>query len=123
MTDSNHNPSGGGCVPNSDDSQQARANPPGIILYTMPNCPKCVAARDKLDVLGVAYTEEQLPYYLTQHEGWRSDGSADIRSAHDCLGGAPLFRVDVGGTEAGDDLILDDPAAMKLLKALRRAKG
>lgn len=46
-----------------------------ITLYTMPNCPHCVRAKDALDDHGVTYTAVSIPDKSKRHAFY--DGIAD----------------------------------------------
>jgi glutaredoxin len=64
-----------------------------IEVYSKPGCGKCKAAKDKLNRLGLAYTEHNIELYISHHEGWRQDGSADVMTAHTILDTLPLIRI------------------------------
>lgn len=82
-----------------------------IHVYSKPGCGKCDAAKNKLKLMGLPYTEHNLEYYVNLHEGWRSDGSADVMAAHTMLDTLPIFRL--------NDEFHDYPSAMRKLKDTR----
>ncbi len=83
-----------------------------IHVYSKPGCGKCDAAKSKLKMMGLTFTEHNLEYYVTHHDGWRTDGSADVMAAHTMMGGAlPIFNLN------GE--FHDYPTAMRKLKDTR----
>lgn len=85
-----------------------------IQVYSKPGCGKCTAAKNKLEMMGLMFTEHNLEYHVTVHEGWRQDGSADVMAAHTMLDTLPIIRVN------GE--FHDYPSAMKKLKTVALAK-
>lgn len=79
-----------------------------IDVYSKPGCGKCAAAKSKLALMGLTFTEHNLEYYVSHHEGWRTDGSADVMAAHTMLDTLPIFRL--------NDEFHDYPTAMRKLK-------
>lgn len=86
-----------------------------IQVYSKPGCGKCTAAKNKLQLMGLVYTEHNLEDYVSFHEGWRHDGSADVMAAHSMLDTLPLFRVD------GE--FHDYPSAMRKLKTATQVRA
>lgn len=82
-----------------------------IHVYSKPGCGKCDAAKNKLKLMGLTFTEHNLEYYVQHHEGWRTDGSADVMAAHTMLDTLPIFRL--------NDEFHDYPSAMRMLKDTR----
>ena len=82
-----------------------------IHVYSKPGCGKCDAAKNKLKLMGLNYTEHNLEYYVNLHDGWRTDGSADVMAAHTMLDSLPIFRL--------NDEFHDYPTAMRKLKDTR----
>jgi hypothetical protein len=82
-----------------------------IKVYSKLGCGKCAAAKNKLKLMGLEYTEHDLAYHITFHEGWRQDGSADVMAAHTILDTLPIFRL--------DDEFHDYPSAMRKLKDMK----
>ncbi|MDR2390457.1 MAG: glutaredoxin [Planctomycetota bacterium] len=82
-----------------------------IKVYSKPGCGKCAAAKSKLQLMGFDYTEHDLAYHITLHDGWRQDGSADVMAAHTMLDTLPIFRL--------DDEFHDYPSAMRKLKDVK----
>lgn len=83
-----------------------------IQIYSKPGCGKCDAAKSKLKMMGLTFTEHNLEYYVTHHDGWRNDGSADVMAAHTMLDGTlPIFRL--------NDEFHDYPTAMRKIKDTR----
>lgn len=79
-----------------------------IHVYSKPGCGKCEAAKNKLKIMGLDYTEHDLEYHVSFHDGWRNDGSADIMAAHSLMDTLPMFQVDGG--------FFDYPSAMRVIK-------
>lgn len=86
-----------------------------VDIYSKPNCGICKSAKQKLDLLKVAYVEHDVTYHTTLHPGWRDDGSTDVLAAYALYGSLPLIRVD--GT------VLDYTGAIKALRQPLRAKS
>jgi len=85
-----------------------------IVVYGKKNCGKCEAAKDKLNRMGLSYTTEDLDYFTSLHEGWRTDGSVRIRAESSFLEETvPMIRV--------DDQFFDYPNAMKFLKSFKNS--
>lgn len=84
-----------------------------IHVYSKPGCGKCTAAKNKLQLMGLAFTEHNLEQYITLHDGWRNDGSADVMAAHTMIDSLPIFRL--------NDEFHDYPTAMRMLKDSRSA--
>jgi len=79
-----------------------------IQVFSKQGCGKCEAAKNKLKMMGMNYTEHDLEYHISLHDGWRQDGSADVMAAHTMLDTLPIFRV--------NDEFHDYPSAMKKIK-------
>ncbi|MCD8138384.1 MAG: glutaredoxin [Planctomycetaceae bacterium] len=79
-----------------------------IHVYSKPGCGKCDAAKSKLKLMGLPFTEHNIEYYTNHHEGWRTDDSADVMAAHTMLDTLPIFRL--------NDEFHDYPTAMRKLK-------
>ena len=79
-----------------------------IHVYSKPGCGKCAAAKSKLEMMGLVFTEHNLENYIKFHDGWRNDGSADVMAAHTMLDTIPMFRL--------NDEFHDYPTAMRKLK-------
>lgn len=79
-----------------------------IDVFSKPGCGKCDAAKNKLKMMGLCFNEHNLEDFVTHHEGWRHDGSADVMAAHTMLDTLPIFRF-------GDEFH-DYPTAMRKLK-------
>ncbi len=84
-----------------------------INVYSKPGCGKCAAAKSKLEMMGLHYTERNLEYYVSLHDGWRQDGSADVMAAHTLLDTLPILQL--------NDEFHDYPSAMRKLKNTRVA--
>jgi hypothetical protein len=84
-----------------------------INVYSKPGCGKCAAAKSKLEMMGLEYTERNLEYYVSLHDGWRQDGSADVMAAHTLMDTLPIFQLN------GE--FHDYPSAMRKLKDTRVA--
>lgn len=79
-----------------------------IQVYSKHGCGKCDAAKSKLRMMGLPFTEHDLEYHTSLHDGWRNDGSIDVMAAHTMMDTLPIFRVD------GE--FHDYPSAMRVLK-------
>ncbi|MDR0363373.1 MAG: hypothetical protein LBJ46_11935 [Planctomycetota bacterium] len=79
-----------------------------IHVYSKLGCGKCDAAKKKLALMGFDYTEHNLEYHVSLHDGWRQDGSTDVMAAHSIMDTLPLFKL--------DEEFHDYPTAMRLLK-------
>jgi hypothetical protein len=81
------------------------------IIYSMPNCGKCDAAKDKLSrFFNIDYEERSYKEHVTYHDGWRNDGSLDVLAAK-CFYGdkaVPLM--------SHDGEMYDYPKLVKTLK-------
>jgi len=83
----------------------------GVKVYGKKDCGKCEAAKDKLKMFGVPFTVHTLADTITLHEGWRTDGSAEILACYSHTETMPVILMD---HEA-----FSYPEAMKKLKSLR----
>jgi glutaredoxin len=80
-----------------------------IIVYGKKKCGKCEAAKDKLTRMGFSYISKDLDYFTSLHDGWRTDGSVQIRAESSFLEETvPMICI--------DDRFFDYPTAMKFLK-------
>lgn len=79
-----------------------------IHVYSKPGCGKCDAAKKKLALMGFDYTEHDLEYHVSLHDGWRQDGSTDVMAAHHIMDTLPLFKL--------NEKFHDYPSAMRVLK-------
>ena len=52
-------------------------------VFGKADCEICQAATQKLTLLGIPNDKEEINRFLVPHEGWRTDGSAEIMSAYD----------------------------------------
>jgi len=80
----------------------------GITVFGKPNCGLCKAAKEKLDLLKVPYTEGNVDEILQLHTGWRKDGSVEIVAFYYALGTLPVIQKD------GE--LMSYPQLMKVLK-------
>jgi len=49
-----------------------------VRVYGRGDCGKCVAAKKKLEQMGVMYEGRDIDVYSTAHNGWPGDGSIDL---------------------------------------------
>ena len=83
-----------------------------IVVYGKEGCGKCEAAKEKLRRLGIDYEARDAAEAMALHEGWREDGTADLRAASEAFDGdLPLLRV--GG------VVYDYAGAMRAIKHRR----
>lgn len=83
-----------------------------IQVFSKPGCGKCEAAKDKIKKMGYEYIEHDLQYHVELHDGWRTDGSAEIMAAHSHLDTLPLIQV--------ENDFHDYPSAMRRLKRMSK---
>lgn len=64
------------------------------IVYSLPNCGKCDAAKQKLDIFKIEYEERPYGHHMTYHDGWRNDGSLETVTARCFFGehAVPLIK-------------------------------
>lgn len=79
-----------------------------VEIFSKQGCKKCSAAKEKMALLGVDYSEHDITYHIAPHQGWREDGSSELMTAHTLFGTLPLIRVN--GT------VHDYSGAMKALR-------
>ena len=66
-----------------------------ITMYSRENCESCKKIEERLKKRNIEFVKEGVDYYLSPHEGWREDGSADILAAlllND--NNLPVFKLD-----------------------------
>lgn len=81
-----------------------------VTLYSKQNCAICARAKEKLDMMKIAYELKDLKKAIEPHEGWQSDGTHRLLaffSQNDNI--APVIEID------GE--YYDYPGAMQKLKA------
>lgn len=86
------------------------------IVLGKPDCGKCDAAKKNLAKLGVEFSVVDVSRAKEWHDGWRDDGSAEIRAVlelHD--GHLPVILL--------DGVSYEYAAAMAYLKAKAREGG
>ena len=83
------------------------------IVYSLPNCDKCNAAKQKLDIFKIQYEERPYGHHVTYHDGWREDGSLGAVAARCFFGehAVPLIE--------HDGKFFDYPGFMKEVKRMR----
>jgi len=58
-------------------------------------CAICVAAKEKLSLMGLSFTESDLAAKIELHEGWRTDGTVAVMAGHaDTNLGMPIILID-----------------------------
>ena len=81
------------------------------IVYSLPNCNKCDAAKEKLaKFFHIDYEEKSYQKHVTYHDGWRSDGSIDVLTARCFYGDTAVPLLDHNGK------LYDYPKLIKTLK-------
>ena len=85
-----------------------------IRVYGKANCGKCISAKEKLKLMGFAYTDHDLVSFTTYHEGWRADDSISIMAAHADLDTMPIIFI--------GDQYYDYSGAMKALKQMKKER-
>ena len=84
-----------------------------IEVYSRIGCAICEKAKQKLDLMGLEFTNHELKPIIEIHKGWREDGSVEILCAYAWIDNRlPVIRI-------GEDFH-DYPGAMSRLKALGR---
>ncbi|MBD3407250.1 MAG: hypothetical protein GF411_14110 [Candidatus Lokiarchaeota archaeon] len=81
-----------------------------VIIYGMPNCGKCEAAKDKLKRFNIPFEEASYEKFVTVHDGWRNDGSIKVMAARNYYGETHVPLIRQNGT------VFDYPSFMKHLK-------
>lgn len=79
-----------------------------VIVYGKEGCKLCAAAKEKLTLMGVAFTSEELATAILPHDGWREDGTAELMAASVYYDTMPIIRI--------GEYCYNYPGAMKQLK-------
>ena len=95
-------------------------NPPVIKIYTKPGCAMCMAAKEKMRLMDIPFTEQELAPCLAPTEGWRerqdylymAKASETGKVPGDII---PAFEI--------DNKIYTYTQAMKILKTRAKAKA
>jgi len=85
------------------------------ILYSLPNCDKCDAAKQKLEIFEIPYEERSYKHHMTYHDGWREDGSLETVTARCFFGETAVPLIEHNGR------LYDYPGFMKATKAAKKA--
>jgi len=85
-----------------------------VIVYGLPKCGKCEAAKQKLKLFNLDFIEKDYAYYMSYHPGWDKDESLDVISARCFFGenAVPLIKY--------KDKMYDYPGLMRKLKKDRK---
>lgn len=86
------------------------------VVYSLPNCGKCNAAKEKLDIFHIDHEEKPYQHYVTYHGGWRDDGSIDVVAARCFYGETAVPLIEHDGK------FYDYPGFMKKLKKIKKSK-
>lgn len=66
-----------------------------IIVYGKENCPVCDRMKEFLTKRGIEYAYDHAEKYMEWHEGWREDGSIELKAFNELNGGLlPIVRID-----------------------------
>ena len=66
-----------------------------IEVYGKKGCGICDAAKEKLRLLGLPFTEFDLAAKIELHDGWRTDGTVAVMAGHaDTNLGMPIILID-----------------------------
>ena len=85
-----------------------------VKVYGKKGCGKCEAAKDKLKLFGIPFTEHVLADAITLHDDWRTDGSAEVLACYSHTETLPVILL--------NGQALTYPETMKRLKTLRDQK-
>jgi len=87
------------------------------IIYSLPNCGKCDAAKQKLEMFNIEYEERPYKNYVTYHDGWRNDGSLEATTARCFFGekAVPIIN--------HDGKFYDYPGFMSFVKKQKKNKN
>ena len=86
------------------------------VLYSLPNCGKCDAAKEKLGIFHINHEEKPYKHYVTYHQGWRSDGSLEVITAKCFYGESAVPLIEHDGR------FFDYPGFMKEVKQTIKAE-
>lgn len=84
------------------------------VVYSLPKCGKCDAAKEKLHIFSIDHEERPYGYYVTYHDGWKDDGSLDVLTARCFYGDTAVPLIE------HDGMIYDYPRFMRKIKQSRR---
>lgn len=84
------------------------------VVYSLPNCGKCNAAKEKLYIFAIKHEDRPYKHYVTYHTGWKNDGSLDVLTARCFYGDTAVPLIEHDGK------IYDYPGFMKKVKGMRR---
>lgn len=80
-----------------------------IEVYGKKGCGVCSAAKEKLQRMGLSYSDRDLESVTRPHAGWRDDGSIEVLAALSLLDNRlPLIKI--------EGSYYDYPGAMRRLK-------
>lgn len=82
-------------------------------IYSLPDCGKCDAAKQKLNIFHIQFEERPYGHYLTYHDGWREDGSLEAITARCFFGEKAVPLIEHYG------IFYDYPGFMKEVKRTR----
>ena len=85
------------------------------IVYSLPNCGKCDAAKEKLEIFQIKFEERPYKHFMSHHEGWREDGSLEAVTARCFFGGKAVPLIEHDGK------FYDYPGFMKEVKKNKAA--
>lgn len=66
-----------------------------IVIYGKENCPLCEKAKKLVEKAGHKYKYEAAEYFTSYHEGWREDGSVEVKAFSELTSGhLPIIKID-----------------------------
>ena len=66
-----------------------------VVIYGKEGCPKCVKAKNKADGYGIIKDYRKASEYTEYHEGWRDDGSVEVKAWAELTSGElPFIQID-----------------------------
>ncbi len=66
-----------------------------IDVYSKEGCAICVAAKDKLEKLGLPFDSHDIERTVEPHEGWREDGTVEVLAMYAMIDNhLPVIRID-----------------------------
>ena len=87
------------------------------IVYSLPDCGKCDAAKEKLEGFNIPYEERRYDHHAVYHDGWREDGSLGVVTARCFYGEKAVPLIEHGGR------FYDYPGFMKKVKSDRKSRS
>jgi len=84
------------------------------VVYSLPNCGKCDAAKQKLAIFNIEYEERPYKHFISYHDGWREDESLDAVTARCFYGEKAVPLINHEG------VFYDYPGFMSYIKKMKK---